>query len=263
LRESKALYDNVGGKLYIESQIKIDLQKEGALTEAYKLTHKQMRYLKIKRMMDFVISIILLMILIIPFLLIAILQKIDNPGEPVFFHQMRVGLDGSLFYITKFRSMKSNVPKYIATKNLKNDDICISKWGHFLRESSLDELPQLIQVLTGKMSLIGPRPLIPQEREIHHFRKYSGVYQLRPGITGWAQVNGRDLITDAEKGNYDLEYMRNISFSLDLKIFCLTIVKVCKHADIQEGIQKTQHDLVPSTTVIKEISDNNFARKII
>ena len=104
-----------------------------------------------------------------------------------------------------------------------------------MRDSSIDELPQLFQVLTGKMSLIGPRPLIPQEEAVHRMREQAGVYQLRPGMTGWAQVNGRDLVEDNEKAEHDIEYLKAIGLKMDLKIFFLTIKKVFRKEDVAEG----------------------------
>lgn len=213
---------------------------EATYVETYELTPRQRRYLKIKRAGDFVLSLLALVVLIIPFLLVAILQKISSPNEPVFFRQRRVGQNGHLFYITKFRSMKSSAPKYSATGELKDSDAYISRLGRFLRDTSIDELPQFFQVLTGKMSIIGPRPLIPQEREVHRFRKYSGVYQLCPGITGWAQVNGRDLVSDEEKEAYDLNYLKHMCFGMDLKIFWLTVKKVFRREGVREGTQVTR-----------------------
>ena len=131
--------------------------------------------------------------------------------------------------------MKSSAPHDCPTKDFNEGEQYITKFGRFLRDSSIDELPQLFQVLTGKMSLIGPRPLIPQEEAVHKMREQAGVYQLRPGMTGWAQVNGRDLVEDNEKVKFEQEYLEKIGLKIDVKIILLTIKKVLKKADIEEG----------------------------
>ena len=181
------------------------------------------------------ISLVVLLVLSVPMLLIALILKLTSPGEPVLFCHERVGRNGKIFVLTKFRSMKSSAPKYVAAGYFENSEQYITRFGRFLRSTSLDELPQLLQVLTGKMSLIGPRPLIPQEEQVHRLRDEMGVYQLRPGISGWAQVNGRDLVKDEEKAAYDQEYLENVSFAMDWKIFWLTLRKVLLRADIKEG----------------------------
>ena len=131
--------------------------------------------------------------------------------------------------------MQSTAPHDCPTKDFNEGEQYITKFGRFLRDSSIDELPQLFQVLTGKMSLIGPRPLIPQEEAVHKMREQAGVYQLRPGMTGWAQVNGRDFVEDNEKVEHDIEYLKNVGLKMDLKIFFLTIKKVFRKEDITEG----------------------------
>ena len=135
--------------------------------------------------------------------------------------------------------MKSTAPHDCPTKDFSGGEQYITKFGRFLRDSSIDELPQLFQVLTGKMSLIGPRPLIPQEEAVHKMREQAGVYQLRPGMTGWAQVNGRDLVGDEEKVRLDEEYLHNVGLKMDLKVFTMTIKKVLGKKDIEEGIQNS------------------------
>ena len=192
-------------------------------------------YACFKRFFDVVLSSLALIVLAIPFLSIAIIQKITAPGEPVFFRQVRIGRAGKPFMLTKFRSMKSSAPHNCPTKDFADAKQYITRWGKFLRDTSLDELPQLFQVLTAKMSLIGPRPLIPEEENVHKMREEAGIYQLRPGITGWAQVNGRDHVEDSDKVKLDLEYLENLGFKIDFKIFFLTIKKVLKKADIEEG----------------------------
>ncbi len=203
--------------------------------ERYTLTAKQCRYLKVKYAFDFLFALLALMVLGIPMLLVALLLKLTSPREPVLFRHERVGKDEKLFTLTKFRSMKSSAPKYMAAGWFENSEEYITRLGRFLRTTSLDELPQLFQVLSGKMSLIGPRPLIPQEETVHSLRNSAGVYQLRPGITGWAQVNGRDLVKDEDKAAYDQEYLENVSLAMDWKIFWMTVKKVLLRMDIKEG----------------------------
>lgn len=205
------------------------------------LTPEQKSYLKIKRVLDVLISGMALIILAIPFLFVALLQKLSSPSEPVFFRQKRVGQNSHVFYITKFRTMKSTAPKYSSTGDLKNAESYISKLGRFLRDTSIDELPQLFNVLMGDMSLIGPRPLIRQERSVHYLRRYYGVDQLKPGITGWAQINGRDLLNDYDKVFYDREYLKNVSAAFDAKVFFDSVLKVLGRKDIQEGVSAHHH----------------------
>ena len=188
-----------------------------------------------RRIAECVIAVAALFVLAIPFLVIAAIQKILDPEEPVFFQQERIGRYGIPITITKFRSMKSTAPHYCPTSQFDGGNEYISKFGRFLRNASIDELPQLFQVVTGKLSLVGPRPLIPQEREIHILRWKAGVYQLRPGITGWAQVNGRDFVSDEEKAAFDQVYLEKIGLKMDAKIFWLTVKKVLTKADIEEG----------------------------
>lgn len=206
------------------------------------LTEKQKRYMKIKRFFDIAMSGLALLVLILPFAVIAAVQKISSPHEPVFFRQMRVGQNGHVFYITKFRTMKSCAPKYSSTNDLQNAEQYISKVGRFLRSTSIDELPQLYNVLKGDMSIIGPRPLIRQERSVHYLRKYYGIDQLKPGITGWAQINGRDLLNDCDKVFFDREYLKQMSACFDIKVLFGTIHKVLRRKDIHEGkIKKNIH----------------------
>ena len=209
-------------------------EKTTVIIAKHELTAGQKSYLALKRIADFFISLVSLIILVIPFLIVAAIQKIADPKEPVFFIQERIGKDKRIIKVTKFRSMKSSAPHYCSTSNFSNDGEYITPFCRFLRNSSIDELPQLIQVFTGKMSLIGPRPLIPQEENVHKMREAAGIYQLRPGITGWAQVNGRDLVNDDDKVRLDYDYLKKIGFRIDLKIFFLTIKTVLKKSDIAD-----------------------------
>lgn len=209
--------------------------KNTAISFKYQLTGKQKRYIAVKRIIDTFIALILLIILIIPFIIISILQKIFALKEHVFFCQKRIGRYGKMITILKFRSMKSSAPRYRATSEFPDSEMYISKFGRLLRNSSIDELPQLFQVVTGHLSLVGPRPLIPQETLAHELRTQAGVYQLRPGITGWAQINGRDCLSDEEKVAFDSEYLQNVGFRTDLKILWRTVGKTCRGEDIHDG----------------------------
>ncbi len=186
-----------------------------------------------KRIFDFTVSLLLIIILLPIFLIIGIIIAVDA-GNPVIYRQYRVGKDNKLFYIYKFRTMHKNAP-LAATSDLKEAEKYITKSGKFLRKTSLDELPQLFNVLVGDMSFVGPRPLIPEEKEIRSIRKKYNVYSVRPGITGLAQVNGRDMLSTEEKALFDKEYVDKQSFMLDIKILFKTVMVVLKRENISEG----------------------------
>lgn len=201
-----------------------------------KLTKGQKIYLKFKFFADIVISAIALIVLLPLFLVICVFQKIDCPHEPVFFVQKRVGQYGRAYNVVKFRTMKSSAPKNVATGDLDKPDEYTTKFSRFLRRSSIDELPQLLMVCgTFKMSLVGPRPLVYTEREIHFLRKWYGIYQIRPGITGWAQVNGRDTVDTYDKVRYDREYLQKMSLWFDLKILWKSVFVVLSRAGVVDG----------------------------
>lgn len=186
-----------------------------------------------KRAFDFTVSLLLIIILFPVFVLISLIVLIDA-GTPVIFRQYRVGKDNKLFYIYKFRTMRRNA-RNAATADLKDADKLITKSGRILRKTSLDELPQLVNVLLGDMSFVGPRPLIPEEKEIRALRKEYNVYSVRPGITGWAQINGRDKLTIEEKALFDKEYIDKQSVGFDIKILIKTVLVVLKRENIAEG----------------------------
>lgn len=191
----------------------------------YTLSAGQRIYSVFKRLFDFLISLIALLLLIVPFLIIALFIRSESKG-PVIFRQERVGKGGKLFTIFKFRTMFQEAPSAVATGDFEDSAKYITRVGRFLRRTSLDELPQLFNVFLGDMSLIGPRPLILEERRIHLFRQAHHIYLVRPGITGNAQVNGRDDITFEDKMERDLEYLHHFSFWMDLKILLKTFVVV-------------------------------------
>lgn len=189
----------------------------------------------LKRPLDIGISFLSIILLSWLLLLIAILIKIDSPKEKVFFLQKRLGKSNKVFTIYKFRTMRSEAPHQIATNDFENAGQYITTVGHFLRKSSLDELPQLFNVLKGNMSLVGPRPLIPSESDVLKLRSLSHANEVLPGITGLAQVKGRDNLDDDSKAKYDHEYAENISFRLDRKIIIKTITDVIQSKNINDG----------------------------
>ncbi len=191
-------------------------------------------YCVFKRIMDIAISLAALVVLLLPMLVVAAVVYIDDPGE-ILFRQYRVGRNGKRFKLYKFRTMKKDTPKYLSTAEVKNPKAYITRVGHFLRRSSLDELPQLINVLKGDMSLVGPRPLISDEYEIHQMRMRFGVYTIRPGVTGLAQINGRDLVTPADKVRYDVKYLERFSLLTDITILFSTVPKIFGGVGVVEG----------------------------
>lgn len=186
-----------------------------------------------KRVFDIFFSLLAIIVLAIPMAVIAIIIMATD-GRPVVFRQERVGLGNKTFKIRKFRSMKVGT-KNVATKNLANSDDCITPIGKVLRKTSLDELPQLINILEGTMSFVGPRPLIPQEEHIRKMREEKNVYSVRPGVTGLAQVNGRDMITDEQKVEWDAEYVQNHNMLMDIKILFKTVAVVFSGKGFAEG----------------------------
>lgn len=182
-------------------------------------------YRIIKRIIDILLAYFLLFLLYPLMLIIALCIKLYD-GEYVIFKQRRVGLDGKPFVCYKFRTMRIDAPSNLSTTEFKDASSYITPIGAFLRKTSLDELPQLINVLCGQMSLIGPRPLILNEREMHKIRMDHGAYSLRPGITGLAQICGRDELDDRRKILCDIIYTQGVSFKTDAYILFLTVGKV-------------------------------------
>ena len=190
-----------------------------------------------KRVLDFLISLFALIILLPLFLIVSVGVLISD-GSPVFFRQKRVGKNNELFEIYKFRTMKRGTEN-VASNDLSDADVKITRFGKILRATSIDELPQLLNILNGSMSLIGPRPLIPEETKIRELREEYNVYSVRPGITGWAQVNGRDNVSAEKKALLDKEYVEKQSLMLDIKIFFMTIHQVLCRKDVNEGNNRT------------------------
>ncbi len=192
-----------------------------------------------KRGLDFLLSSLALVVLWPIFILLVIAIKLDDPG-PVFFRQKRVGLHKEHFYILKFRTMKMCAPHDTPTHLLKNPDQYITRVGRVLRKTSLDELPQILQIWTGKMSIIGPRPALWNQFDLIALRDQYGANNVRPGLSGWAQVNGRDELPVEVKAQYDGEYVQRISFLFDCRCFFETIIKVLRHDGVVEGAARTE-----------------------
>lgn len=188
----------------------------------------------LKRIIDIVLSVIGIVILMIPMLVVAIIIKIDSPG-PVFFKQKRVGIHKSYFNILKFRSMSTKAPANMPTHLLVNPEKYLTPWQRFIRKSSIDEIPQLFNILGGTMSIIGPRPALWNQYDLIEERDKYGANGVRPGLTGWAQINGRDELPIHVKAQLDGEYVEKQSFLFDCKCFFGTITAVLKSDGIVEG----------------------------
>lgn len=188
----------------------------------------------VKRAIDIVLSFMGILTLALPMLIIAIIIKIDDPG-PVLFSQKRVGIHKKHFKLYKFRSMKMSTPHDTPTHMLENPDQYITKIGKFLRKSSLDELPQLFCIFVGTMSIIGPRPALWNQYDLIEERDKYGANDVRPGLTGWAQINGRDELEIPVKAKLDGEYVEKMSFGFDCKCFFGTIKSVLKSDGVIEG----------------------------
>lgn len=224
------------------------------------ITEKQKHYLAIRSIVDRILAGAALVVFAPLLLAVSILQKISAPDEPIFFSQKRVGKDAHCFNIIKFRTMKSSAPQNVATGDLDKPEQYISRLGRILRDTSIDELPQLINVLKGEMSLIGPRPLVYTEREIRFLRRWYGVYQVRPGITGWAQVNGRDTIDIYDKVYYDREYVQNVGLKFDLKVLWKSVLVVLGRHGVVDGkvdpkFRKESIVLLKESRLVSESTD--------
>ncbi|WP_373976009.1 sugar transferase [Chitinibacter sp. SCUT-21] len=184
----------------------------------------------LKRSFDFLLALILLLAFLIPILLVAILVKLTSKG-PALYWSDRVGIRNEIFKMPKFRSMRTDTPA-VATHLLADPKACLTPIGGFLRKSSLDELPQLWCILIGDMSFVGPRPALFNQDDLIALRTEKGVHELVPGLTGWAQINGRDELPIPVKVGFDVEYLQRRCFWFDLKIMFLTAVKVVRRDGI-------------------------------
>ncbi len=188
----------------------------------------------LKRFLDMVLAAFALLVLLLPMAVIAAVVKLDSPG-PVLFWQKRVGAGKRVFMMPKFRSMYIKAPAEMPTHLLQSPDQWITRSGRILRKTSLDELPQLWSILTGKMSVIGPRPALWNQKDLIAARDRYGVNEIRPGLTGWAQINGRDELEIEEKARLDGEYAQKMSFAFDCRCFFGTVRSVLKQDGIVEG----------------------------
>lgn len=188
----------------------------------------------IKRFLDIVLSFSGLTILSIPMLVFMLIVKLDSPG-PVFFLQKRVGLHKTTFMMPKFRTMYTETPSDMPTHLLSDPQKWITRSGRWFRRLSIDELPQIFSILTGKMSIIGPRPALWNQDDLIAERDKYGANDVRPGLTGWAQINGRDELEIAQKARFDGEYAANISFAFDCRCFFGTIAAVLRSDGVLEG----------------------------
>ncbi len=187
-----------------------------------------------KRLIDIILSIIGLLILSPFFLIIILLIKFSSKG-PVLFKQKRIGIHKKYFYILKFRTMRIDTPNDVPTHMLASPEKYITNVGKFLRKASLDELPQILNILLGQMSIVGPRPALWNQYDLIELRDKYGANDVLPGLTGWAQINGRDELEIESKAKLDGEYVQMISFRFDVKCFFMTAINVIKEDGIVEG----------------------------
>jgi O-antigen biosynthesis protein WbqP len=184
-----------------------------------------------KRLFDLILALIAAAVLLAPFMLVWLAVRLTSKG-PALFWSDRIGQHNALFKMPKFRSMRVDTP-VVATHLLSKPKDYLTPIGSFLRKSSLDELPQLWNVLRGDMSFVGPRPALFNQYDLIKLRAVSGIHRLKPGLTGWAQVNGRDNLSIKEKVAFDKEYMKKKSFVFDLKILCLTFIKIIQRHGVR------------------------------
>lgn len=217
-----------------------------------------MIYIRVKRVIDIVVSLFAILLLLPLYAIISIVVKIDSPG-PIIFKQKRSGINKKVFTVYKFRTMRTETPKYCATRDLKNRNYYVTNVGHFLRKTSLDEIPQLFNILKGDMSFIGPRPVVITETDLIDEREKYGVNDIMPGLTGYAQVNGRDDIGVKRKAKLDAYYKKHINLLLDMSIFFKTIFVVLK----KDGIKaKDTRALSVNIRVDYVLIDNNNLIKV-
>lgn len=205
-------------------------------------------YVYVKQIIDFLLALIGMLVLWPVFLIIAITIKTSSKG-PILFKQKRLGRNKSEFYILKFRTMRTDTPSDMPTHLLEDPDFFITKVGKFLRKTSLDELPQIINILKGEMSIVGPRPALWNQYDLIAERDKYGANDIKPGLTGWAQINGRDELPIEIKANLDGEYVTSISFKFDIKVFFMTILSVLKSDGVKEGTTKPEASSIKGVTL--------------
>lgn len=197
-------------------------------------------YAYMKRGIDFILSLLGLVVLAPVFLVLIIAIKVDSPG-PVLFRQKRVGIHKTHFPILKFRTMRIDTPKDMPTHLLQNPEQYITKVGKFLRKTSLDELPQIVNILKGDMAIVGPRPALWNQYDLIEERDKYGANDIRPGLTGWAQINGRDELEIPVKARFDGEYVEKMGLKMDLRCFFGTFISVLRGDGVVEGGTGTLH----------------------
>ncbi|MFV0939616.1 sugar transferase [Bacillus thuringiensis] len=188
----------------------------------------------IKRIIDFVLALIGLIVLSPVFIVLILCIKLDSRG-PILFKQRRIGKDKTEFYILKFRTMKTDTPSDTPTHLLKNSEDYITRVGKFLRKTSLDELPQIINIVKGEMSIVGPRPALWNQYDLIGERDKYKANDVLPGLTGWAQINGRDELPIDVKAKLDGEYVEKINLAFDIQVFLKTVLSVVKGEGVKEG----------------------------
>lgn len=198
-------------------------------------------YVYIKRGIDFILSLLGLIVLSPVFLVMIIAIKVDSPG-PVLFRQKRVGIHKTHFSILKFRTMRIDTPKDMPTHLLQNPEQYITGVGKFLRKTSLDELPQIINILKGDMAVVGPRPALWNQYDLIEERDRYGANDIRPGLTGWAQINGRDELEIPVKARFDGEYVEKMGLKMDLRCFFGTFISVLRGDGVVEGGTGAMHE---------------------
>lgn len=216
---------------------KTGIEKTKTVRGEYDLSAGQKFYRAVKAGVDFFIALFAVILLSPVYIITAIAIKIDSKG-PVFFVQPRVGKNGKIFKCIKFRSMSQDANHAIAGYEYADAEAQVTRVGAFIRKTSIDELPQFFNILAFQMSLIGYRPSQSNETILNDAREACNIYQIRPGISGWAQVNGRDVLAaqPAKKAQFDAYYLKHFSPWLDIKIFFMTIINVFKHSDVVEGV---------------------------
>lgn len=226
---------------------------------AYSLNFFRKIYRFIKAIADFVIALLALIVLSPLLIIVAVAIKIDSPG-PVFFAQKRIGKDGKHFNCIKFRSMSVEARHDVAGYEYDGMNTHITKVGRVIRKLSIDELPQLFNVLIFQMSLIGYRPSQPCEKELNDARERYGMYQIRPGISGWAQINGRDILAanPKKKAEFDRYYLLHMSPWLDIKILFLTVGKVVQKDDVVDGPVESSVETADNASLFTTSTSNDI-----
>ena len=194
----------------------------------------------IKRVVDILLGLIAAVLLMVPMVMIGIIIKIDDPKGKVIFKQTRIGRNGKRFKILKFRTMRSDTPKHLPNNCMTPEeyDKYTTKIGKWLRKTSVDELPQIYNIIKGDMSWVGPRPVIEKEVGLLNARRSAGLEPFRPGLTGWAQINGRNKLTDEEKADFDAQYVGKISLPFDLVCMWKTLPLVISKSGFTEGCER-------------------------